>query len=415
MCGSDLAKEDDSASATSEGRFGTGEASFWLFVWFGTALAGALFGLLLGLTPSGSSGSAAVIGALIGLILAGTVAVPMVLVMATASWAIGRRRWRTLLAIIAGSGTGILSSLPLAVNPEEFGFRSAAGGIVMAAVPGLLGAFGGWVAALAWMIRVGEVLDAIGEGAGCADAPVANRFVRAGVLFVVMAAVVATCLGGVCAVRQAREASQRSHCGNNLKQIWLCLRNYETSLHSLPPAYATSKAGKPTLSWRVSVAQCCFYNTDFSEWLDMGQPWNSPKNSRFFDGRGYFSETFHCPSSGKDRENALTDYVAVVGPDTLWPGNTPGDRKKHPKGILVVEWPKSDIHWAEPRDITVEEFLDWFRMKPADQNSFHRGGLLYVDAEGNVGELRNDTDPETVRRMLIGQAVGEAASRAGGQ
>ena len=119
---------------------------------------------------------------------------------------------------------------------------------------------------------------------------------------------------------------------------------------------------------------------------------------------------FHCPSSGRKSENPLTDYVAVVGPDTLWPGKVPGDLKKHPKGILVVEWPNSNIHWAEPRDITVEEFLDWFRKKPSEQNSLHPGGLLYIDAQGNVGELRNDTDPETVRKLLVGQATVDADS-----
>ena len=113
----------------------------------------------------------------------------------------------------------------------------------------------------------------------------------------------------------------------------------------------------------------------------------------------------------------------MVGPDTLWPGKTPGDLKKHPKAILVVEWPKSDIHWAEPRDITVEEFLDWFRTKSRPSRvlglvsaravrprRFHPGGLLYVDAEGNVGQLPSDTDPETVRKLLAGQASAATAS-----
>ena len=68
----------------------------------------------------------------------------------------------------------------------------------------------------------------------------------------------------------------------------------------------------------------------------------------------------------------------------------------------MVEWPKSDIHWAEPRDVTVEEFLDWFRSKPGRWDSSHPGCILYVDAAGEVGEIPNDTDPETVRKLLIG-------------
>ena len=171
------------------------------------------------------------------------------------------------------------------------------------------------------------------------------------------------------------------------------------------------------LSWRVAAAKYYFYNLDFSKLMDEGQPWNSPKNTKFLADL-HAGSFIHCPSSGKKPENPLTDYVVVVGPDTLWPGKEPGDLKKHPKGILVVEWPRSDIHWAEPRDITVEEFLDLFRNKPprrsfldwlfarpAEGYSLHPNCLLYVDAEGNVGELRMDTDPETVRKLLTGQST----------
>ena len=48
--------------------------------------------------------------------------------------------------------------------------------------------------------------------------------------------------------------------------------------------------------------------------------------------------------------------------------------------------------------------------EPAPPDGFHPGGLLYVDAEGNVGQLPRDTDPETVRKMLAGQASAATAS-----
>jgi hypothetical protein len=192
----------------------------------------------------------------------------------------------------------------------------------------------------------------------------------------------------------------------------------------LPPAYTTDKAGKPLLSWRVHVARC----DPYAKSLDLSKPWTDPGFSTALvdprpGARDFFpGELFHCASSGKMADTPLTDYVAVVGPDTLWPGKTPGDLKKHPEAILVVEWPKSDIHWAEPRDISVEEFLDWFRVKPprsrfwdwlyarpAPGDGFHCGGLLYVDAKGDIGQLPRDTALETVRRLLSGQSKRQGA------
>jgi hypothetical protein len=67
----------------------------------------------------------------------------------------------------------------------------------------------------------------------------------------------------------------------------------------------------------------------------------------------------------------------------------------------VVEWPQSDIHWAEPRDVTVDEFLEWFRPKGGPSGSNHPGSILYVDAGGEVHELPNDSDPDAVRRLLV--------------
>jgi hypothetical protein len=396
------------------------QSRFWLFVWLGTSLAGTLFGLLLGLTGFANEGfGAAIFGAVLGLIVgffyAGIVAGPVVLLTATAYWALGTRRWRVFLAIIAGGATGTLSSLPI-TNADEILFPLAATGVAVI-LAALLGSVGAWIAAVAWTRRVGQMRHTTGERVGDAEMPITNRYFRVGVLIIVVAIFVSACLGVIFLVGQAREAARRNQCSNNLKQIALCLHNYEAANGALPRAYMTNKDGKPVLSWRVAVARYYFYHTNFGEWMDLDQPWNSPKNARFL-AELHAGSFIHCPSSGKKPENPLTDYVAVVGPDTLWPGKVPGDLKRHPKGILVVEWPRSDIHWAEPRDITVEEFLDWFRRKPprrtflewllakpAEHGSFHPGCLLYVDAQGNVGELRNDTDPETVRKLLIGQST----------
>jgi type II secretory pathway pseudopilin PulG len=60
-------------------------------------------------------------------------------------------------------------------------------------------------------------------------------------------------------VRFAGEAARRTQCSNNLRNIALALRAYESVHHSLPPAYTVDAEGKPLHSWRTppsTPAQC---------------------------------------------------------------------------------------------------------------------------------------------------------------
>lgn len=397
-----LGQANDVPQAATQSSGGARWFGIWPAVWLGTVLAGAIFGLLLGLLTFADEGFAAAIfgalfGAALGFLFAAVVATFIVPAVTIADRAIGLRRLRPILASLAGGMTGVLSALPVACDDLR---------IVPTVTPiitALFGAMGAWIAAMMWTKRTeGWASHTVASGICDVNTPIVNRIFRLGLLVAAIAFVSVVCIGVICAVHQAREASRRRHCENNLKQIALALHNYEISYGRLPPVYMTNQAGKRVPSWRVNVARLSHYNAELARQMDFNEPWNSPKNAKFLAGYSAGS-SLHCPSSGKNSDSPLTDYVAVVGPNTLWPGETSRSLAKRPRAILVVEWPKSDIHWAEPRDVTVEEFLDWFRKKPRDVNSFHPHGLLYVDAQGNVGELPNDADPETVRKLLSGE------------
>jgi hypothetical protein len=227
-----------------------------------------------------------------------------------------------------------------------------------------------------------------------------------------LCALIAGCLIAIATWQRlaAREASRRESCANNLKQIWLSLASYEND-HGHLPANVMDAKGAPLLSWRVVADEEVWYNVDFRSRMDFTLPWNSPRNATFLE---HFDPlVFRCPSRRAER-SVMTDYVAVVGPGTVWSSTASGTPKSmkgiHAAGskppIVVVEWPESEIHWAEPRDISVDEFLKWFRAAPSRSGN-HRGCILYVDAAGVVGELPLDTDPETVRKLLMIADVGK--------
>ncbi len=224
----------------------------------------------------------------------------------------------------------------------------------------------------------------------------------------VLAVIAGLCLLVAAEDRRSRKASRKSHCGNKLKSICHSLSEYAYTGKGvyLPPAYLTDTDGEPILSWRVVAADYYDYDIDYRSHVDFDQRWDSPENAKFLNGRGYCMQ---CPEL-RDGDRHVTDYVAVVGPGTMWPG-TEGRKWPQRKAdddvadvhhpILVVEWPESDIHWAEPRDVTVDEFLDWFRKPIRCRHTTHPDCILYVDTAAEVHELPLDSDPEEVRRLLM--------------
>ncbi len=123
---------------------------------------------------------------------------------------------------------------------------------------------------------------------------------------------------------------------------------------------------------------------------------------------------FFCPSSYSENMY-FTDYVAVVGPETMWPGTEPTkvaeDGSDNDK-ILVIEIVNSDIHWMEPRDLTLEEALDAIQPdKGVGIGSRHPDGIHYVTVGGEVRTLDRNIDRESLRRLFTRDAAKPPANR----
>jgi len=203
------------------------------------------------------------------------------------------------------------------------------------------------------------------------------------------------------AMEGAREAARRAGCVCHLKQLAFALLNYHDAHGCFPPAYICDENGKPMHSWRVLILPYFNEEAAYARY-DFTKPWNSPQNQRVATALwGGNADYFQCPS-GQMQGTLFTNYVAVVGPDTVLLKDkcrklTSGNAEK----IMLVEIADSDIHWMEPRDLTFDEVMALARAGSGPTaSSRHPAGINYADASSTVRLLDRDIDVETLRKML---------------
>ena len=137
-------------------------------------------------------------------------------------------------------------------------------------------------------------------------------------------------------------------CLNNLHQIGLALHYYEDANGRFPPAIVTDKQGKAMHSWRTLILpyleQSALYRP-----FKLNEPWDSPNNSK---AAATVLRFFYCPSDQSAANRPVTSYLAVTGPGTGWNEQHIDATSYH---IMVVEVADSNIPWAKPHDLTLEE------------------------------------------------------------
>ena len=191
-------------------------------------------------------------------------------------------------------------------------------------------------------------------------------------------------------------------CHYNLNSLGRALQDFDARNGSLPPAYICDQNGKPIHSWNTLLIPY----VGFSGWRSgyrLNEPWDGPNNSKV---RSEPVAYFRCPNIDVDgRSPSIVDYVAIVGPDTMWPGR---ERVQLPlKGagnqdmILLIELPDSDYRFLEPRFPTVDEFLERIKSPTGTGiRCIHTKGLAYVTVGGEVRYFPCGTDPETIRPLF---------------
>ena len=153
------------------------------------------------------------------------------------------------------------------------------------------------------------------------------------------------------------------------------------------------------MSWRVAILPQ-LEHTGLFEAYDPQQPWNSPKNREATD---VLLKTYRCPSDPKGAGSHETSYVMLVGRGTV-AGLPEKDRNLKyidahsgaASTIFVIEASASGIQWAEPRDLTVDEFIERIR---SHKGGNHRGVIAAAFCDGHVDFIRDDISADTLRAL----------------
>jgi prepilin-type processing-associated H-X9-DG protein len=197
---------------------------------------------------------------------------------------------------------------------------------------------------------------------------------------------------------RSHQPARRSVCSNNLRQIGIALQEYHQKYGSFPPAFVADSAGKPLYSWRVLILPFMDLQRLFAAFVP-DQPWDGPTNAKL--ARATLAQ-YLCPSGTETP--ATTDYVAVVGPNTAWPGakgSKLSDFKDPSKTILIIEIENAGINWAEPRDLYIGQMAPGVNPKSGQgPSSNHRGGVNAVFADGHIEFIPDDIDPKELAEMF---------------
>lgn len=205
------------------------------------------------------------------------------------------------------------------------------------------------------------------------------------------------------AIEAAREAARSAACRGNLCALEVALLNYHEVYGHFPPAYVVDADGRPMHSWRVLLLE--FMDQDLYASYRFSEPWDGPNNRKLASQVPSF---YACPNAadGLRTHARWTSYVAVVGPETAFPGVQATKRADFGAGrgetIAIAEVANSGIAWTEPRDLDLKSMS--FSLNDPSRPSistFDRDGPGVVFIDGSNGRLSWDLPPKALRALLI--------------
>jgi prepilin-type processing-associated H-X9-DG protein len=191
---------------------------------------------------------------------------------------------------------------------------------------------------------------------------------------------------------------RRSECANNLMQIGLAIRNYDNVYRRLPARVTRDETGNSLQSWRTLILPY-LERRELFEHCELREPWNSPRNNFLL---GEEIALFRCPYT-KGGNAKDTCYVAVGGAGTAW--DRVGRLERIPgtaKMILVIEMKNSGIHWAEPRDLDLDNLPKGVtKQNLLETIANHERGTFALFADGHVQFIEAAMPWEEFMALLV--------------
>ncbi len=190
-------------------------------------------------------------------------------------------------------------------------------------------------------------------------------------------------------------------CRNNLTVIGEALSRYEVNNGTLPPAYFVDGRGKKLYSWRAALLSN-LGRSDLQRAFDPSAAWDAPQNTPVANTP---IDVLRCRSEAWRRDMPLTNYLAVVGPNTAWPGSMGrklSEIKDIHSAILIIEWPDA-VPWAAPQDLDYDQLIQKLQNAPAGHtlpDCHPAGGIHALFADGHVETIPADISIDKFKQML---------------
>lgn len=194
-----------------------------------------------------------------------------------------------------------------------------------------------------------------------------------------------------------RDAAMDRSCIGNLHGIRMALQMYQDQHGTLPPAYLCDRDGTPMHSWRVLILPQ-LGRQDLYRRYHFDEPWNSRHNLRV---AGEVPDEYRCQADADESEND-TNYVAVVGEGTVWPGSTATRISKSDQRIAVAEVVHSKILWTEPRDLELTAIDTLDRDTTPSLATHHEHGLRFSSLDRLIilsHDFENGPDAKLLREL----------------
>lgn len=176
------------------------------------------------------------------------------------------------------------------------------------------------------------------------------------------------------------EASPRTQCRNNLKQLGLALHNYHDEYGSFPPAFVADANGRPMHRWRILVLPF-IEQQKLYERYSFDEAWNGPTNIKLQDKMPAAFRCFSFSSgvTGGTLEHKqlsrLSNYVAITGLDCTFDGDSATQLPQFTDGtdrtLAMVEVRQHAVHWMSPEDVTPTQWLTDLRRSGTKTNANH--------------------------------------------